>query len=137
MNKVLEMFDGLKIKVYSDGLIETLDHINVRKNGRVDNRKGKILKQKTDKYGYKSITLSFNGKRKTYLVHRLVAEAFIDNPLNKETINHIDGNKTNNAVSNLEWATVKENQTHKWRIGLANNLRNSKGQFTGDENAYE
>lgn len=47
-NKVLEMFDGLKIKVYSDGSIETLDHNNVRKNGRVDNRKGKILKQKTE-----------------------------------------------------------------------------------------
>lgn len=129
MIKEFELWDGLKIKVSSDGVIETLDHTSIRKNGRVDNRKGKVLKPKIDRYGYKVITLSHNGKRKSYTVHRLVAEAFISNPLNKKTVNHIDGNKLNNDISNLEWSTEKENQVHKWNTGLANYNRDELGRF--------
>jgi hypothetical protein len=127
--KVLELFEGLKIKVYDNGQIETLNHINIRKNGRIDNRKGKVLKPKIDKYGYQVITLSKNGIRKTYTIHQLVAKAFIPNPENKKTINHKDGNKMNNYVDNLEWATEKENQQHKWKNGLANYNRDEMGRF--------
>ncbi len=110
--KELELFEGIKINVYSDGRIETLKHCSIRKNGRIDNRKGKILKPGIDKYGYLRIIITNKGKRKEYLVHRLVAMAFIPNPDNKPTVNHKDGNKQNNNVENLEWATHKEQKQH-------------------------
>lgn len=59
----------------------------------------------------------------------MVAKAYIPNLDNKPTINHIDGNKKNNNVSNLEWATEKENQVHKWKNGLANYNRDELGRF--------
>ena len=118
--KILELFDGLKVKVSDDGKVYTLDHNTIRKNGRMDNRKGKQLKPKIDKYGYETIVLTKNGTRKNYTVHKLVALAYI---------NHIDGNKRNNDVSNLEWATEKENQVHKWKNGLANYNRDELGRF--------
>ena len=127
--KVLELFNNLKIKVSDDGKIYTLDHSYLRKNGRLDNRKGKQLRSSVDKDGYERVVLTKDGIRKTYLVHRLVATAFIPNPENKTTINHIDGNKRNNNVSNLEWATEKENQNHKWKNGLANYNRDERGRF--------
>ena len=127
--KVLELFDGLKIKVSEDGKIYTFDHNVIRKNGRLDNRKGKQLRPGIDKYGYERVVLTKNGIRKTYSVHKLVALAFIPNPENKKTINHKDGNKRNNNVSNLEWATEKENQIHKWNNGLANYNRDGMGRF--------
>lgn len=127
--KVLELFDGLKIKVSEDGKIYTFDHSYLRKNGRLDNRKGKQLRPSVDKDGYERVVLTKYGIRKTYSVHKLVALAFIPNPENKTTINHIDGNKRNNNVSNLEWATEKENQNHKWKNGLANYNRDERGRF--------
>ena len=127
--KVLELFSDLKIKVSDDGKIYTLDHSYLRKNGRLDNRKGKQLRPSVDKCGYERVVLTKDGIRKTYSVHKLVELAFIPNPENKTTINHIDGNKRNNNVSNLEWATEKENQNHKWKNGLANYNRDERGRF--------
>lgn len=131
--KEIEVLDGYKVLVYSNGIIKTIDRTIVRKNGRNFNKLGQVLKPKLDRYGYKVITVSYCGQRKTVLVHRLVASAFIKNPENKETVNHKDGIKTNNNVSNLEWATYKENQVHKWKTGLANYCRNNKGQFIGKD----
>ena len=68
--------------------------------------------------GYLSVILSFKNKSKRFHVHRLVAEAFLENPNNYETVNHIDGNKFNNEVSNLEWASRKQNIEHAWKTGL-------------------
>lgn len=126
---ILELFGDLKIKVSDDGKVYTMDHTYLRKNGRLDNRKGKQLKPKIDKYGYETIVLTKNGIRKNYTIHKLVALAFIPNPQNKPTINHINGIKTDNRVSNLEWATEKENQIHKWNNGLANYKRDKLGRF--------
>jgi len=68
--------------------------------------------------GYLVVALYKNNKAKMEYVHRLVAEAFIPNPENKETVNHIDGNKQNNQVSNLEWSTYTENNYHAFETGL-------------------
>ncbi len=78
--------------------------------------KKKTLKPTITPYGYNSVCLYFNGKYKTFLVHRIVAECFIENPYNKPDINHIDGNKTNNNVNNLEWVTSKENNQHAIKV---------------------
>lgn len=78
----------------------------------------RILKQGTSHKGYPIAYLSKNAKSKTVRIHRLVAKAFIPNPDNKPQINHIDGDKTNNNVSNLEWVTNSENQLHAYEMGL-------------------
>lgn len=81
-------------------------------------RNGKELKKALDRKGYYYVNVSINGKVKATRVHRLVAQAFIPNPLNKREINHIDGNKINNVVNNLEWATHQENMKHASNNGL-------------------
>jgi hypothetical protein len=89
---------------------------------------GKVLQYNRTKYrktfpntsGYEYFTLD-----KAYLVHRMVAIAYIPNPLNKKFVNHIDGNKWNNHVSNLEWVTKSENELHSIRV--LGNKRDIKG----------
>jgi hypothetical protein len=78
-------------------------------------KSGKFLKQETLK-GYKRVTLSINGKTKRFQVHRLVAMYFIENPLNKPCVNHIDGDKENNNLNNLEWCSHSENERHSYDI---------------------
>lgn len=68
--------------------------------------------------GYYIVTLAHEGVRKNKRVHRLLMETFIDNPLNKVHVNHIDANKLNNALENLEWATSQENASHAANLGL-------------------
>lgn len=76
---------------------------------------GRVLKALKHKGGYSMVTIYKNNVMSTKTIHRLVAEAFIPNPENKPQINHIDENKTNNMVSNLEWVTSKENNNHGTR----------------------
>lgn len=75
-------------------------------------KSNKILKPKTSKAGYFEVSLSKNGKMKTYILHRIVAQVFVPNPDNKETVNHIDENKKNNNFDNLEWLSIKENNCY-------------------------
>lgn len=72
--------------------------------------------------GYPVVVLCNNGMTKMYLVHRLVAEAFLPKLENRPCINHIDCNTANNVVSNLEWCTQKENVHHAWKLGRCNNI---------------
>jgi hypothetical protein len=79
---------------------------------------GLVLKNNTDKYGYHTVTLWLDKVPKTLKVHRLVATCFIENPDNKEQVNHKDGNKKNNFVNNLEWSTPIENIRHACDMDL-------------------
>jgi len=93
----------------------------VTQDGRIFAKKrqgssGGELKQTTDKYGYKRVKLQINGKQETFLVHRLVALTFIENEDDKRTVNHKDGNKSNNVVDNLEWSTHSEQMFHSSRV---------------------
>jgi len=88
--------------------------------GNIRNKNG-LMKPQLDR-GYLKVRLIINGVRKGYPIHRLVGLAFIPNPHNKKCINHIDGNKTNNNISNLEWVTHSENNIHAYK----NNLQPSK-----------
>lgn len=96
------------------GNVRSLDHI--RKNGKDENKKclhkGKMLKPGIESIGYKVVGLSKEGKSKSFRVHRLVAETFIDNPNNYKCINHKDENKLNNNVNNLEWCTIAYNNNY-------------------------
>lgn len=82
-------------------------------------RTNTLIKQEMNK-GYFEANLCKNGKVQHVRIHRLVAQAFIPNPLNKPHINHIDGNKSNNNINNLEWCTHKENMVHARKNGLFN-----------------
>lgn len=79
---------------------------------------GKTIEPSTSIKGYLQAHLRVGNKRQTVYIHRLVAEAFIPNPDNKPIVNHIDGNKQNNDVSNLEWVTASENNFHAYKNGL-------------------
>lgn len=79
--------------------------------------------------GYYKVELMKNHIRRSFKIHRLVAIAFIPNPLNKPYVNHLDGNKLNNHVSNLEWCTQKENITHAYETGLIPKNEVTKEEF--------
>lgn len=92
----------------------------------------KVIAKAVDKRGYNRVRVSVNKKKKTFLLHRLVAKAFIPNPENKLQVNHKDGVKTNNNVENLEWMTNTENQNHAVKTGLREyNFGKESHAFTG------
>lgn len=105
------------------GRIRALD-IYVRNDGNFAGgfiKDRKIRDQQTNRYGYKTIKLCKHGKCQRYLVHRIVAKAFLPTQNINYQINHIDGDKTNNCVTNLEWVTPAENMKHAWKTGLITN----------------
>ena len=96
--------------------IEGFERYEVSNLGKVRNIKsGKVLKPQLNRNGYLMHLLYENNKQKHLYLHRIIAIAFIDNPEEKPCVNHIDENKLNNDLSNLEWCTVKENNIHGTR----------------------
>jgi hypothetical protein len=95
----------------------------IYENGIVySSKSNKYLKHLCGRYKCVDLYLDF-GKPKRYFIHRLVAENFIPNPENKPYVNHIDGNRYNNEISNLEWVTHKENIRHCWNNGFHKKIR--------------
>lgn len=105
-----------QISNYSN--VKSLDRVIKQKTGKTQTIKGRILKQRTNPGGYYYVELSKNGTKATFAIHQLVAQAFLDNPGNKPIVNHIDGNKLNNSLTNLEWATYSQNLQHAYKTGL-------------------
>ncbi len=91
----------------------------INQKGDIKNKHNKILKNtSTNNCGYKRISIRINKKLKRFFIHRLLAITFIKNKLNKPCINHKDGNKENNKLTNLEWCTHSENSKHAIKKNL-------------------
>lgn len=105
-------------EVSNFGNVRSLDRYAKTRSGGKRLHKGILRKKKIDRYGYYVLCLCVNEKRTYPTVHRLVAQAFVDNPENKPQVNHIDGNKLNNHYTNLEWCTTQENTEHAKLNGL-------------------
>jgi len=100
--------------------IEGFENYEVSNLGKVRNIKsGRIIKPSLNKNGYLRLWLYENNKKKYLYLHRIIATAFIDNSEEKPCVNHIDENKTNNDLSNLEWCTERENMIHGTRTKRA------------------
>ena len=105
----------MKVKRYQD------TKYLIYNDSRVQNEEtGTFLKSFDNGKGYQKVILHIDGKRRSRYVHRLVAEQFIRKPRKRycDQVNHIDGDKTNNHHTNLEWVTNGENQKHAYKIGL-------------------
>jgi len=100
-------------------LINGFSNYSITKDGVITNLKtGQVKSQWIGANGYRHVDLYLNNKGTKIATHRLLATHFIPNPENKRTVNHIDGNKLNNSLSNLEWATDAENIQHAYDTGL-------------------
>jgi hypothetical protein len=119
-------FEGL-YQVSSKGQVKSVDRTTFDKDGVSRKRRGRMLKQKKEQNGYLRVGLSKSCKMTFFSVHRLVANAFIPNPESKQQVNHINENKLDNSVANLEWNTCRENCNHGNR-----NLKLSKPIFQLD-----
>lgn len=89
----------------------------------IRNKQGQIMKTHINSFGYEVVCFYKERKNKWCKVHRLVAEAFIPNPENKPQVNHINGDKTDNRIENLEWVTASENMKHAFSHNLCENTR--------------
>lgn len=112
--KNIEGFENL-YQVSTYGRIKSLGNGN---STNTNTKQKRILKTNLSKNGYEKIKLFKDGKRYYFNVHRLVALTFLANDFNKSEVNHKDGNKINNNISNLEWVTASENQLHAFKYGL-------------------
>lgn len=116
-----------------------IDYPNVPKNMFMISSYGRFKNTATDhiyspfktKFGYYSVRVNIGNKsnKKTIILHRAVARAFIENKENFPVVNHIDGNKANNNVDNLEWCTYSHNELHKYANGLCDTKK-----FSGERN---
>ena len=112
-------YEGL-YEVSDVGEVRGLDR-EVNTNIRLNKKriiKGKVLKKRVGTKGYYAVDLCKDGKVTRTNIHRIVAEAFIPNPKNLRVVNHINGDKQDNRISNLEWVSYKENHWHARNTGL-------------------
>lgn len=119
-------YEGI-YQVSNTGLVRSLDRLRKHKGNNVVKIKGVTLKgYVSDSTGYRMVGLSKNGNAKTFTVHRLTATHFLENIKNKPQVNHIDCDKLNNRIDNLEWSTSSENTKHAYDNNLIGILRGEK-----------
>lgn len=109
--------------------VKYCDYLMVSKTGKVIGRRRVLLKGRCNGKGYRIV--SYKGDKKWWsnrYVHRMVATLFVPNPDNKSYVNHLDGDKSNNHYTNLEWVTARENTLHAIETGLLGNIP-KKGQM--------
>ena len=109
-------FEGY-YEVSNSGNIRSIDRLVPKLSKKVP-KYSKYIRKTINYNGYMKVTLSKRAIKYTKRLHRLVAEAFINNPEGKPQVNHIDGAKTNNHISNLQWVTARENIQHAYDLGL-------------------
>ena len=107
------------IEVSNLGRVRTKDRTVTRSDGRKQFIKGRFLKQQRGRGGYMYVHFRVSGRSVNLLVHRMIAITFIPNPNNYPEVNHIDNDRTNNVVSNLEWCTRKYNEAYKKNFGTS------------------
>lgn len=111
----IEGYEGL-YEVSDKGRVRSMMRTVITNAGLERYVAGKLLSQKIEVGNYRRVSLSKNGKKKTFAVHRLVAMAFLPN--RKDTVNHKDGRPQNNNLENLEWCTAQENMRHAFATGI-------------------
>lgn len=125
-------YEGL-YEISNTGIVRSVERkVETSKGIRI--YKSKILNPGIQKSGYLYVTLSKEGKSRTFRVHRLVAEAFIPNPNNLSDVDHIDENKNNNSVENLRWLSHKENSS---RSNTGKTKDNSLGKNPKAKKVYD
>ena len=126
-------YEGL-YQISTFGNVKSLSRPVKHSNGGTKILRERMLKTRVNsKTGYREVGLSRDGKQKYHLIHKLIAEAFIDNPHRLPVVNHIDGCKTNNDIFNLEWATYSENIRHAFANGLSHNNMTNEISRAGNE----
>lgn len=117
MWRIVSGYEGL-YEISNIGRVKSLSRPHKIRGGKFSMRKERILKDGIRNDGYRSLILCKNKVHNRYVTHRLVAIAFIPNPENLPEVNHKDGNKLNNLVSNLEWTDKLGNMQHAYETGL-------------------
>lgn len=119
--KDIEGYEGL-YQVSNFGNVKRLEgKIYSYITNKYETRKEHMIKTRVGNRKYKVVNLCKNSKRECKTVHRLIAQAFLPNPNNFECVNHIDGNKLNNKIDNLEWCTTQQNIQHAYKNNLMTN----------------
>ena len=114
--------------------INRFSHYDISTHGNIRNKKGNIMSLQKYNDGYIRICLLSGKIKKHFFVHRIVAISFIENLEEKQMVNHLDGNKSNNNLTNLEWVTPRENAQHAINVLKINKHSSSVAQYDMDNN---